>query len=52
MFVAPKLIGGREVPAIGGPGIERLAEAIHLEDCEILMTGPDLVITSYVHRNY
>jgi diaminohydroxyphosphoribosylaminopyrimidine deaminase/5-amino-6-(5-phosphoribosylamino)uracil reductase len=52
MFVAPKLLGGREVPAIGGTGIERLAEAIQLEDCEILMAGPDFVITSYVHRNH
>lgn len=52
LFVAPKLLGGREVPAIGGAGIERLADAIRLEDCEILMAGPDFVITSYVHRNH
>jgi len=52
MFVAPKLLGGREVPSIGGAGVERLAEAIQLEDCEILMPGPDFVITSYVHRNH
>jgi len=52
MFIAPKLLGGREVPAIGGAGVERLAEAIQLEDNEILMTGPDFVITSYVHRNH
>ena len=52
MFVAPRLLGGREVPAIGGTGIERLAEAIQLEDSEILMAGPDFVITSYVHRNH
>ncbi len=52
MFVAPKLLGGREIPAIGGAGVERLAEAIQLEDCEILMAGPDFVITSYVHRNH
>jgi diaminohydroxyphosphoribosylaminopyrimidine deaminase/5-amino-6-(5-phosphoribosylamino)uracil reductase len=52
MFVAPKLLGGREVPAIGGPGIERLAEAIQLEDSEILMAGSDFVITSYVHRDH
>jgi diaminohydroxyphosphoribosylaminopyrimidine deaminase/5-amino-6-(5-phosphoribosylamino)uracil reductase len=52
MFVAPKLLGGRDVTAIGGSGIERLAEAIQLEDCEILMAGPDVVITSYVHRNH
>jgi diaminohydroxyphosphoribosylaminopyrimidine deaminase / 5-amino-6-(5-phosphoribosylamino)uracil reductase len=52
MFVAPKLLGGHEVPAIGGTGVERLAEAIQLEDCEILMAGTDFVITSYVHRNH
>jgi diaminohydroxyphosphoribosylaminopyrimidine deaminase/5-amino-6-(5-phosphoribosylamino)uracil reductase len=52
MFVAPKLFGGREIPAIGGSGVERLAEAIQLEDTEILMSGPDFVITSYVHRNH
>jgi diaminohydroxyphosphoribosylaminopyrimidine deaminase/5-amino-6-(5-phosphoribosylamino)uracil reductase len=52
MFVAPKIIGGREIPAIGGAGVERLAEAIQLEDSEILMSGPDFVITSYVHRNH
>lgn len=52
LFVAPKILGGREVPAIGGTGVERLAEAIQLEDCEILMAGPDFVITSYVHRNH
>jgi diaminohydroxyphosphoribosylaminopyrimidine deaminase/5-amino-6-(5-phosphoribosylamino)uracil reductase len=52
MFVAPKLLGGREVPAVGGAGVDRLAEAIQLEDCEILMAGPDFVITSYVHRNH
>jgi diaminohydroxyphosphoribosylaminopyrimidine deaminase/5-amino-6-(5-phosphoribosylamino)uracil reductase len=52
MFVAPKLLGGREVPSIGGAGVERLADAIQLEDCEIMMAGPDFVMTSYVHRNH
>ena len=52
MFIAPKLLGGREIPAIGGTGVERLAEAIQLENCEILMVGTDFVITSYVHRNH
>ena len=51
-FVAPKLLGGREIPALGGPGIERLAEAIPLGDLEISKAGPDLVISTYVHRNY
>jgi diaminohydroxyphosphoribosylaminopyrimidine deaminase/5-amino-6-(5-phosphoribosylamino)uracil reductase len=51
-FVAPKLLGGREIPALGGAGAERLAEAIPLEDLEISKAGPDLVISTYVHRNY
>ena len=32
VFVAPKILGGREIPAIGGDGIEALAEAIRLRD--------------------
>jgi|SRR6185295_12669617 len=50
MFVAPKLLGGDAVQAIGGAGIDRLADIIQLEDLEISKAGPDLVITSYVHR--
>ena len=52
VFIAPKILGGREVPAVGGIGIEKLAEAIQLEDCEISKAGPDIVVTSYVHRNH
>jgi diaminohydroxyphosphoribosylaminopyrimidine deaminase/5-amino-6-(5-phosphoribosylamino)uracil reductase len=51
-FVAPKLLGGREIPALGGTGAERLAEAIPLEDLEISKAGTDLVISTYVHGNY
>src|SRR5262249_2134753 len=31
-FVAPKIIGGREIPAVGGEGIESLAAAIPLQN--------------------
>ena len=31
-FIAPTILGGREVPAIGGAGIERLSDAIRLHD--------------------
>jgi diaminohydroxyphosphoribosylaminopyrimidine deaminase/5-amino-6-(5-phosphoribosylamino)uracil reductase len=51
-FVAPKLLGGRETPAIGGAGIERLADAIPLHDWTVTATAPDLIITAYVHRNH
>ena len=47
-FIAPRLIGGRDAPsAIGGPGIERLSEAIDLEDVEIVQRGSDFEITGY-----
>jgi diaminohydroxyphosphoribosylaminopyrimidine deaminase/5-amino-6-(5-phosphoribosylamino)uracil reductase len=52
VFVAPKILGGREIPAIGGEGFERLADAISLRDWTIDLSGPDLVVTAYVHRNH
>src|SRR5437867_333464 len=51
-FVAPALLGGREVPAIGGAGADRLADAIRLQDWTVQPSGPELMITAYVHRNY
>jgi diaminohydroxyphosphoribosylaminopyrimidine deaminase / 5-amino-6-(5-phosphoribosylamino)uracil reductase len=51
-FVAPKILGGREIPAVGGEGIEKLADAFQLRDCSTAASGPDIIITGYVHRNY
>jgi diaminohydroxyphosphoribosylaminopyrimidine deaminase/5-amino-6-(5-phosphoribosylamino)uracil reductase len=51
-FVAPRILGGRETPVIGGDGFERLADALKLEDLSAVPVGPDLMITAYVHRNY
>jgi diaminohydroxyphosphoribosylaminopyrimidine deaminase/5-amino-6-(5-phosphoribosylamino)uracil reductase len=51
-FVAPRILGGREIPAIGGDGIERLAEAIPVGGWTVAHAGPDLVLTGYVHRNH
>ncbi|HYR87536.1 MAG TPA: bifunctional diaminohydroxyphosphoribosylaminopyrimidine deaminase/5-amino-6-(5-phosphoribosylamino)uracil reductase RibD [Terriglobia bacterium] len=52
VFVAPRILGGREIPAIGGEGIERLAEAIALEGWTIQTSGPDVMLTAYVHRDH
>src|SRR5213594_1754068 len=52
VFVAPKILGGREIPAIGGEGIDKLSEAIPLRDWTVATSGPDLVLTAYVHRNH
>jgi diaminohydroxyphosphoribosylaminopyrimidine deaminase/5-amino-6-(5-phosphoribosylamino)uracil reductase len=51
-FVAPSILGGREVPAIGGAGIERLSDAIRLRDWTITPGKTDITITAYVHRNH
>jgi len=50
-FVAPKIMGGREIPAIGGEGIEKLSEAIPLKNFVVTRSGPDVVLTAYVHRD-
>jgi diaminohydroxyphosphoribosylaminopyrimidine deaminase/5-amino-6-(5-phosphoribosylamino)uracil reductase len=51
-FVAPSILGGREVPAIGGAGIERLSDAIRLRDWTVTPGKTDITITAYVHRNH
>jgi diaminohydroxyphosphoribosylaminopyrimidine deaminase/5-amino-6-(5-phosphoribosylamino)uracil reductase len=52
VFVAPRILGGREIPAIGGEGIERLPDAIPLGEWTVERTGPDLMLTAYVHRHH
>jgi diaminohydroxyphosphoribosylaminopyrimidine deaminase/5-amino-6-(5-phosphoribosylamino)uracil reductase len=50
-FMAPKILGGREIPAIGGDGFKQLANALPLR-LSVTAVGPDLMITAYVHRNH
>jgi len=52
VFVAPSILGGREVPAIGGAGIERLSDAIPLRDWTVTPGETDITITAYVHRDH
>ena len=52
VFVAPKILGGREIPAIAGEGLERLSDAISLREWSVGHSGQDLVLTAYVHRNH
>jgi len=50
-FYAPILIGGRDaVPGIGGVGIERIADALHLHRVTTECCGPDLLYTGYVRE--
>jgi diaminohydroxyphosphoribosylaminopyrimidine deaminase/5-amino-6-(5-phosphoribosylamino)uracil reductase len=50
-FVAPTILGGRDVPAIGGAGIERLSDAIRLKDWTVTPGETDVTFTAYVHRD-
>jgi len=52
VFIAPSILGGREVPAIGGAGIERLSDAIRLSGWTVTPGKTDITITAYVHRNH
>jgi len=47
-FVAPKLVGGTAAPsAIGGVGVEKMADALELERVSVVQRGKDLEISGY-----
>ncbi len=52
VFIAPRILGGREIPAIGGAGIEKLADSIGIDGWQTGHAGPDIVLTGYVHRHH
>jgi diaminohydroxyphosphoribosylaminopyrimidine deaminase/5-amino-6-(5-phosphoribosylamino)uracil reductase len=48
-FYAPKIIGGRDArKAVAGDGVERVADAIKLQDVEWRRLGRDLLLTAKV----
>jgi diaminohydroxyphosphoribosylaminopyrimidine deaminase/5-amino-6-(5-phosphoribosylamino)uracil reductase len=45
LFVAPKIIGGREAPGMmGGEGVGRMKEALRTEILKVRRIGPDLMV--------
>ncbi len=52
VFVAPRILGGREIPAFGSDGVGALSEAVDVQNWTVEDVGPDLMITGYVHRNH
>lgn len=44
-FVAPKLVGGDGVPALGPLGITRMADALALADVAVRRLGDDVMVT-------
>ncbi len=48
-FYAPKILGGRDArKAVGGVGVQSVAEMIRLRDVEFVWLGPDLMLTARV----
>ena len=47
-FMAPKIVGGAGAPgAIGGSGVEKMADAWELDRVEVVQRGKDLEISGY-----
>jgi diaminohydroxyphosphoribosylaminopyrimidine deaminase/5-amino-6-(5-phosphoribosylamino)uracil reductase len=50
VYLAPKLVGGREAPGIlGGPGVESLMDALPVSIRSVERVGPDLKVVADVH---
>jgi diaminohydroxyphosphoribosylaminopyrimidine deaminase/5-amino-6-(5-phosphoribosylamino)uracil reductase len=48
-FIAPIIIGGRDAPSsILGMGAERIADAINLQETEVVHHGRDIEVTGYI----
>jgi diaminohydroxyphosphoribosylaminopyrimidine deaminase/5-amino-6-(5-phosphoribosylamino)uracil reductase len=51
VFLAPILIGGKSTPtAVGGDGIESLAQALRLREVRIERFEDDILIQGYLHK--
>jgi diaminohydroxyphosphoribosylaminopyrimidine deaminase/5-amino-6-(5-phosphoribosylamino)uracil reductase len=51
-FIAPKLVGGSAAPrAIGGQGVELMAQALNLDAAEIEQSGSDVYVRGRVSRS-
>ena len=50
-YIAPKLVGGANAPTpVRGAGIERMADALALNDLQIDRVGEDIRVTGYLNR--
>ena len=50
-FIAPKIIGGTDAPsAVGGQGVDAMAEALELERVTVTQRGKDIEVTGYPRK--
>jgi diaminohydroxyphosphoribosylaminopyrimidine deaminase/5-amino-6-(5-phosphoribosylamino)uracil reductase len=51
-FIAPLIIGGRDAPAaVLGSGAEKIADAINLQETEVIGRGRDIEVTGYIFKD-
>jgi len=46
-FIAPVVMGGRGLAAVGGEGAQTMADALRLRDAEVEIIPPDLLVHGY-----
>jgi riboflavin biosynthesis pyrimidine reductase len=49
-IIAPKIVGGESYPAVAGPGVQRMADALVLRDVETIVLGADVAFVGYPAR--
>ena len=50
LFYGALLLGGREIPGVGGPGVGRLTDAFQVRIAAVERLGQDLLVTGYPDR--
>jgi diaminohydroxyphosphoribosylaminopyrimidine deaminase / 5-amino-6-(5-phosphoribosylamino)uracil reductase len=52
-FIAPMVIGGRNaIPAVAGNGVDKIADAYHLERISVETLGDDVMISGYIGKKH
>jgi diaminohydroxyphosphoribosylaminopyrimidine deaminase/5-amino-6-(5-phosphoribosylamino)uracil reductase len=49
-FIAPMVVGGESMVAVGGLGVEKIADAARLERVTVERFGDDLMIGGYIRK--
>lgn len=49
-IVVPVIVGGTSFTAVGGRGVQRMADALRLHEVEVERLGADLLVTGYTRR--
>ena len=53
MFLSPKIVGGTDAPGpVGGQGVERMADALALQNVQWRRFGEDLAVIGDVYRDH